>query len=175
MSPNNLAVLQSRPEDRDCLPQTSQKGPQHAVCNRPTFFYKCYLIKFVQKAKHYSITLCIPIGRAMFFIHNSILEDANERIGQKLLRGRGGGGEEGSDICSHEKPKKFDPPQTFGQKIVILPKTIPKKCGPPLEIQWQLLLKHKETFRDVNNLSGELPVRQLGLQVVLAFSFRNRR
>ena len=50
-------------------------------------------------------------------------------IGQKLL-GRGGG--EGSDICPHEKPKKFDPPLTLGKKIVTLSKTIPKKYDPPL-------------------------------------------
>ena len=29
----------------------------------------------------------------------------------------GGGGEEGSDICPHEKPKKFDPPLTLARKL----------------------------------------------------------
>ena len=42
-----------------------------------------------------------------------------------------GGGGEGSDICPHEKPTKFDPPQTFGKKIVTLPKTIQKNVTLP--------------------------------------------
>ena len=33
---------------------------------------------------------------------------------------------EGSDICPHEKPRKLDPLQTLGKKIVALPKTIQK-------------------------------------------------
>ena len=57
---------------------------------------------------------------------------------------------EGTDICTLEKLKKIDPPQTLGKKIVSLPKTIQKKCDPPLEVQWPFLLKHKGTFRVVN-------------------------
>ena len=50
-------------------------------------------------------------------------------IGHKLL---GGGGRKGSDICPHEKPKKFDPPQTLSKKSVTLPiKTIQKKLTSP--------------------------------------------
>ena len=46
--------------------------------------------------------------------------------------GGGGGGGEDSDICPHEKPKIFQwsSRQTFGKKIVILPKTIQKKMWP---------------------------------------------
>ena len=84
--------------------------------------------------------------------------------------GMGGGS---ADFCPHKKHKKFDSTQTFGKKTVTLPNH-PKNCDPPQEVQWPSLLKHNETFGDVNNSSGELPVTQLGLHIVLAFSFRNQ-
>ena len=104
---------------------------------------------------------------------------SSQKNRKKQLRSRSEmiGGWGGFRYLSNEKPKKFDPPQTFGKlKNLTLPENHPKNCDLPLlEVQWPFLLQNKGTFRDVNNSSGELPVHQLGLQIVLVLETGGKR